>query len=173
MPRTTLGARGCRGSRGSLDADRLDLVADLDAVDHIHAGRDLTEVRVLLIEERRVLLDEKELRIVVEGRFLSASDACRSGLEREIVVLARHALTARPGTGRIATLNDPVLDAGEDEVVVEAASGFLHEARDGLRRLVGAPRERDRPALCELDGGLGGTCWCGSRLRTSRSIRWR
>src|SRR6185436_13150730 len=131
--------------------------------DDIHPGCDLTKVRVLLVEKRRILLDDKELRIVVERRVLPARDADRTELEREVVVLAGHAVASGAGAFRIAALDDPVLDAVEREVVVEAAVRFSSEALDGLRSLVGPQCERERSALRELDGRLCrlGAGWCG------------
>src|SRR5436309_13266993 len=75
----------------SADADRLDLVPDLDAGDDVNAGRHLTEVRVLLVEERCVLLHDQELGIVVERWILTARDTGCAELEAEVGVLGRHA----------------------------------------------------------------------------------
>src|SRR5258705_12526711 len=85
-------------------------------------------------------------------------------LDREYVVLAGHAVAAGAGAFRITALNDPVLNAMEREVVVEAAVRFSSEPLDGLRSLVGPQGERERSALRELDGRLCrlGAGWCGS-----------
>jgi hypothetical protein len=42
----------------------------------------------------------------------------------------------------------------EGEVVVEATSRLGGEPFNGLRRLVGSQRERERSALRKLDGGF-------------------
>src|SRR5438046_3431300 len=98
-------SRGAAG-RGSLDRDLLDPVSDLDPRDDVHSRGDLTEVRVLLVEEGGVFLDHEPLAVVVERRILAARDAGRAELEAEVVVLARHTLAACPGPLRIATLAD-------------------------------------------------------------------
>src|SRR2546423_12127204 len=59
-------------SARSLDLDRLDLVADLDRLNDVHAARDESEVRVLTVEERRVFLDNEPLGTVVDRRVGSA-----------------------------------------------------------------------------------------------------
>jgi hypothetical protein len=148
--------RGC----ASVDGDLLDLVSDLDVSGHVHAVRDLTEIRVLLVEECRILLHDEELRVIVEGRILASCDTDGPKLEAKVVVFAGYTLAARTGAFRVAALNDPILNAMERQVVVEAASRFAREALDGLWSLVRAQRERERAAFRKLDGRL-----CG-RLRS-------
>jgi hypothetical protein len=126
-----------------LDPDRLDLVADLDARDDVVAVGQLTEVRVLVVQEVRIALHDKELGVVVEGRVLATRDPERPELERKVVVFARDALAAGAGALRIASLDDPVLDAMERKAVVKAAAGFRGEPLYGLRRFVRAQRERE------------------------------
>src|SRR5207302_1100625 len=121
-------------------------------VHDIHAARHDAEVRVLLVEERGVLLDDEPLRAIVDGGVRPAGDPNGTELEREVVVFGRHLFAARAGAERVTALHDPVLYAMEDLVVVEAASRLLDEARDGLWRLVGPERERERAPLGELDG---------------------
>src|SRR5438477_2812782 len=142
------------GPSSSLDLDGLDLVSDLHTVDDVLARRELTEVRVLLIQEIGVALDDEELRVVVPRRVLAAGDAERAALEGKVVVFAGDALTTGAGTLRVTTLHDPILDAVENEAVVETAAGFCDEALDSLWCLVRSQRERERSALGELDGGL-------------------
>src|SRR6267143_2365149 len=125
------------GPSWSLDPDRLDLVADLDRVNDVLAGRELTEVGVLLIQEIGVAFDDEELRVVVEGRVLAARDPKCADLEGEVVVFARHPLAACAGAFRVTALHHPILDAMEGEAVVETASRFRDEALDRLRSLVG------------------------------------
>src|SRR5438552_4712589 len=153
------------GPLSSLDRDGLDLVPDLHTVDDILARGELTEVRVLLIQEIGVAFDDEELRIVVERGVLAARDAERAGLEGEIVVFAGHALAAGAGAFWVTALHHPILDAMECEAVVETAAGFCDEALDGLRCLVRTQRERERSALGELDGGLR---WLGRCRSSSR-----
>src|SRR5205814_7396662 len=81
-------------------------------------------------------------------------DADGPGYERQAVVLARHLVPAGSGPGRIATLDDPILDTVERQALVEAAPRLLRETSDRQRRLVRSQRERERPALGELDGRL-------------------
>jgi hypothetical protein len=126
----------------------------------LHAARDLTEVRVLLVEERRILFHHEPLTAVIYRRIRTACDADGTELEREVVVLARHVLSASAGALRIAALHDPILDAMEAEVVVEAAPRLVREARHGLRCLIGPERDRERAALRELDGRLGRAARC-------------
>src|SRR5205085_4301160 len=153
------------GPSSSLDLNRLDLVPDLDPFDDILARCELTEVCVLLVQEVGVALHDEELRVVVERRVLAACDPERTGLEGEVVVLARHALATGAGSFRVAALDDPILDAMEREAVIEATPRFRDEALDGLRCLVRAQRERERSALGELDGGLR---WFGRCRSSSR-----
>src|SRR6059058_125628 len=110
------------GPSSSLDLDRLDLVPDLDRFDDIFARRELTEVRVLLVQEVGVALHNEELRIVVKRRVLAACDPERTGLEGEVVVLARHALATGAGPFGVTALDDPILDAMEREAEIGRAS---------------------------------------------------
>src|SRR5256885_2488209 len=119
--------RVCPGWTALLDGDALDLVADLDAVHDIHSRRDHPEVRVLLVEERGVLLTDEELTVVVERRILTARDTHRADRERQVVVLTRHAAASRAVARRIAALDHPVLDAVERQVVVEPALRLADE----------------------------------------------
>src|SRR5215831_16030734 len=66
----------------NLDLDHLvrvlDRLAFLDLVDHVHAGRDLTNHRVLPVEARRLAIHDEELavgRIVVAALARHADDA--------------------------------------------------------------------------------------------------
>src|SRR2546427_4231464 len=59
----------------SLDADRLDAVADLDAVHDVHARGHQAEIRVLVVEELRVFLDHKPLAFVIDLGVPAARDA--------------------------------------------------------------------------------------------------
>src|SRR6185312_13250630 len=108
----------------SLDLDGLDLVADLDAVYDFDAARDDAEVRVLLVEERGIFLNDEPLATIIDSGVRTACDPDGAKLEREIVVFRRHLLATGAGPQRIAALDDPVLDAVEDLVVVEAALGL-------------------------------------------------
>src|SRR6266851_5085256 len=146
--------------------NRLDLVPNLDGEHDIHATCDLAEVRVLLVEKGGVFLYHEPLAVVVERGILTARDADRAELETQIVVLARHAIAAGPGSFGIATLDDPVLDAVEGQVVVKTATRFACEPLDGLRRLVGPERECERSPFGELDGRL---CRVGAGCLSGRS----
>src|SRR2546421_7974500 len=149
--------------RGSLDLDGLDLVADANALDDVHARGKKAEVRVHAIKVMGVDLHDEELRIVHLCGVVAASDADGPGHEREVVVFARHLVSARSGPGGVSALDDPVLDAMKRESLVEAAPRLLREASDSLRGLVRSKRERERPALRQLDG----------RLVRGRRGRWR
>src|SRR5437660_425441 len=162
------------GPSSSLDLDRLDLVPDLDPFDDILARCELTEVCVLLVQEVGVALHDEELRIVVKRRVLAACDPERTGLEGEVVVLARHALATGSGPFWVTALDDPILDAMEGEAVIEATPRFRDEALDGLRCLVRAQRERERSALGDWPdrpvartGGHGGGVARFRRARTA------
>src|SRR5439155_26412739 len=133
----------------------LDLVADLDPLNDRHVrGVEKAEVRVDPVEMVRVDLHDEELRVVHDGGIGRAGDADGPGYERQAVVLARHLVPTGSGPGRIATLDDPILDTVERQALVEAAPRFLRETSDRQRRLVRSQRERERSALGELDGGL-------------------
>src|SRR5438270_13289901 len=153
----------------SLDLDRLDAIADLHAHHDVHAGRDEPEVGVLVVQELGILFHDEPLGVVVDRGVLAPRDPDRAEDEREVVVLRGRLAAARPVAERVPALHDPVLDPVEREVVVEARAGLLREARDGLRGLVGAERERERAALRELDGRLvRGWAGCWARARRLR-----
>src|SRR5438552_958952 len=154
-----------RASRGrSLDRDRLDAVADLDAIGHVLAARDEAEVRVQLVEVHALAGAQEELRIIRDVDVIAARHPDRALHERQIAELCAFLSTtladqvrvriARAREG-IATLGDEVRDDPvERESVVEARVRLEREDRHGLRSLVRAQLDDDRPARLERDRGL-------------------
>ena len=121
---------------------------------------------------RRRVETDVELRVIAHLDIAAAGDPDRALVEREIAQLGGLVPATGPETRiarreglaqRVAALGDePRDDPMERRPVVIAGAGFLREVRDGIRRLVGAEREREGAALRELDG-----CLC------SRSRSWR
>jgi hypothetical protein len=150
----------------SLDLDRLDLVADPDAEDHVHPIGDVSEVGVLPVQMWRGIQADVELRVIADLDVPAPRYPDGAFVEGKIAEFGRLAPTARSepriaGRGgladRVAALGDEARDyAMERGSVLIAGPGFLREVRDSIGRLVGTQSERERAALRELDGRLGG-----------------
>src|SRR5881397_2698190 len=69
------------------DLDGLDLVADLDAEDHVHPARDLSEVGVLPVQMRCRVEADVELGVVADLDVASAGDTYRAFVEGQIAEL--------------------------------------------------------------------------------------
>ena len=124
------------------ERDLLDVIADFDLIDHVHALNDAAEDSVLAVEKRR--LGEANVELAAAGFALRV----------DLIALARHrertaqmflgradlggnrvARSAHPVTLRVAALNHEArLDAMERQVVVEAVLRELLEIGDGLGR---------------------------------------
>src|SRR5579863_2009459 len=135
--------------------DLLDMVADLDLVDHVHPFDHAAEDRVLAVEKRR--------RREVDIELATA----RLAIGIDLVALARHrkrtaqmllgradfsgnvvAGTAHAVALRVAALHHETgLDAMEREVVVEAVLGELLEVGDSLGRDRGVEFDYDNAAI--------------------------
>src|SRR5258708_12268687 len=79
-----------RARRASPDRDLLDLVADADAVHDVLPARDLPEVRVLVVEPRRVAFHYKELGVVVHFDVRPAAYPAPPLPARQALHPARH-----------------------------------------------------------------------------------
>ena len=135
------------------DLHRLHLVADLDAVHHLHPGGDDAEHRVVAVEEGRGLEADVELA----ARGVGALRARHGHRAADVLLLVELGLDLVAGPAgavalRIAALGDEArLHAVEGEAVVEALLGEGDEVLDRLGRVGGIEVDLDLAALVHRD----------------------
>src|SRR5690242_14394815 len=136
-----------------LDRDRGHAIALLDAIDLVHAGDDLAEHGVVVVQVRRGAIGDVELAarrvgVLAAGHRHRAADVL-------LLVELRLDLVARPAgpvTLGAAALDDEVGDhAMEAEAVVEALLGQRDEVLDGFRRVLRIELDADLLAVGERD----------------------
>src|SRR5690242_2253719 len=138
---------------GLEDLHRLHLVADLDLVDHVHAGGDPAEHGVLAVEEmgggqRDVELAARRVRGLGAGHRHHAAHVL---LLVELVLDGVARATGAVALGIAALHHEVRLDPVEGDPVVEALLGQRHEVLHRLGRVLREELDVDLPALLHGD----------------------